>query len=185
MTTGCKHGVTAESWIDFFSGDLEEDVGRRLELLLFECPRCAAEAERWGAIVGGAGIAIAPVISAEVLRALRDRGERMTENIMRPGQSRRAFFPEDGRLLIHRLQGLALEGAQRVNLSLSTPSGTTLARFEDVPFDSHAGEVIVACQRHFGESFPANIVFEVERCVVDEAEIIAAYDVDHADWGGS
>ena len=185
MTTACSHGVTAESWIDFFSGDLDEETGERLEQLLFECTHCAAEAERWGAVAGSAEVAIPPVISSEVLRALQSRGERMTENVMQPGEDGRAFFPEGGRLLIHRLQGLALAGADRVNLALSDSTGTPLVRFEDVPFDSDTGEVIVACQRHFGESFPADIVFEVERSVVDQLEVVAAYTVEHADWSRS
>jgi hypothetical protein len=182
MTTACSHGVAAESWIDFFAGDLDEETGEQLERLLFECPDCAAEAERWGALVGGAEIAIPPVITTETLRALQGRGELMNENAMQPGEHRRATFPDGGRLLIHRLRGLELTSADRVNLALSTPTGAPLVRFEDVPFDRNAGEVIVACQRHFGESFPKDIVFEVERRVVDQVEVVASYSVDHVDW---
>lgn len=185
MTPTCAHGVTSESWIDFFAGDLDEETSERLEQLMFECPRCAAEAERWGAIVGGVATAIPPVISTEAFRALRARGEIMSENVMQPGEYRRASFPKEGRLLIHRLQGAGLEGADRVNLKLSTPSGSPLVRFEEVPFDPDAGEVLVACQRHFGESFPAEIVFEIERCVADRAEVVAEFTVDHVDWSHS
>lgn len=182
MTAACSHGVAVESWIDFFAGDLDTETGERLEQLLFECAHCAAEAQRWGAIAGGAGIAVPPIITAEALRALENHGEPMSENVMQPGEQREASFPDTGRLLIHRLCGLELSDADRVNLTLSTPSGAPLARFEDVPFDRDAGEVIVACQRHFGASFPEHIVFEVERCVVDQVEIIAAHTVDHVDW---
>jgi len=185
MMTACSHGVAAESWIDFFSGDLDEETGERLEQLLFECPHCATEAERWGAVAGGAEIAIPPVISTEVLRALQGRGELMTENVMQPGESRRASFPAGGRLLIHRLQGLALAGSDRVSLALNNSTGTPLVRFEDVPFDPDTGELIVACQRHFGESFPPDIVFEVERSVVDQLEVVATYAVEHVDWSRS
>jgi len=182
MTVACTHGVAAESWIDFFAGDLDEETGDRLEQLLFECPHCAAEAERWGAVVGSAGIAIPPVITTEELRALEGRGELMTENPMQPSEHRRARFPDGGRLLIHRLQGLELARAESVNLALNTPDGASLARFDDVPFDGANGEVIVACQRHFGESFPADIVFEIERRVAGEVELVASYAVEHTDW---
>jgi len=141
--------------------------------------------EKRGTVAGSAEIAIPPVISAEVLRALEGRGERMTENVMQPGENGRASFPEGGRLLIHRLRGLALAGSDRVNLALSNSAGAPLVRFEDVPFDADTGEVIVACQRHFGESFPADIVFEVERSVVDQLEVVAAYTVQHVDWSSS
>ncbi len=179
MTAKCSHGVTAEIWIDLFAGELDKEAGGRLEQLLFECADCAAEAERWGEVAGGAGLAIPPVISTDALRALQERGELMNENAMQPGEHRQAEFPDGGRLLIHRLQGLELARADRVNLALSTPEGARLARFEDIPFDAAAGEVLIACQRHFGDSFPKKIVFEVERHVVDQAEVIATYVVDH------
>ena len=179
MTAACSHGVTAESWIDFFAGELDEEAGARLEQLLFECTQCAAEAERWGAVAGSAGLAIPPVISTDVLRALQDRGERMNENPMQPGEHCQAEFPEGGRLLIHRLQGLELSHADRVDLMLSTAEGAPLGRFEDAPFDRTAGEVLVACQRHFGESFPEKIVFEIERRIGDQVELVATYVVDH------
>ena len=67
MTAACSHGVTAESWIDFFTGELDEEAGERLEQLLFECAHCAAEAARWGTVIGGVEIAIPPVLSTKAL----------------------------------------------------------------------------------------------------------------------
>ena len=182
MTAACSHGVTAEHWIDFFASELDEEPERRLEQRMFECADCAAEASRWAAIAGGASIVIPTVISSEALRALQDRGEPMTENPMQPGEHSEAHFPDGGRLLIHRLEGLEFGPSDHVNLSLSTPEGTPLVRFEEVPFDRAAGEVIVACQRHFGESFPRVIVFEVERRIADQVEVLARYSVDHVSW---
>ena len=179
MTPTCSHDVTAEGWIDFFAGDLDEETGEQLEQLLFECPHCAAQAERWGTVAGSAALAIPPVISIDMLRALQERGELMNENPMQPGEHRKAEFPDGGRLLIHRLQGLELARADRVDLMLSTTEGTPLGRFEDAPFDRDTGEVLVACQRHFGESFPEEIVFEVERHVAGQVEVLARYVVDH------
>lgn len=182
MTAACSHSVAAEGWIDFFAGELDEETGERLEQLLFECEPCAAEAERWGAVAGSAEVAIPPVITTEGLRALERRGELMADNPMQPGEHRQAVFPDGGRLLIHRLGGLDLQQADQVNLALSTPTGTPLVRFENVPFDRDTGEVIVACQRHFGESFPRHIVFGVERSVLDQVELLATYGVDHLSW---
>jgi hypothetical protein len=182
MTPACTHENAAEDWIDFFAGELDDEAGRRLEQLLFECPSCAAEAEHWGAVAGGASLAIPPVISADALRALQARGEPMNENPMQPGDHRKASFPDGGSLLMHRLQGLALAQADRVNVALRTPAGAPLARFDDVPFDRGTGELIIACQRHFGESFPEQIVFDVERCVGNEVELLATYSIDH-DYG--
>lgn len=179
MTSACPHDIPAERWIDFFADELDEEASAQLEQLMFECPACTQEAERWGAVVGSAGQAIPPVISNEALLALQGRGERMNENPMRPGEHRQAGFPEGGRLLIHRLQGLDLTGVERVDLALSTPEGAPLAEFNDVPFDANVGEVLIACQRHFGESFPEKIVFAVARHRVDQVDVVATYSVDH------
>ncbi|MBW2629603.1 MAG: hypothetical protein JRE45_18575 [Deltaproteobacteria bacterium] len=179
MTAACSHGVAAESWIDFFASELDDEAGERLERLLFECTQCAAEAERWGAVAGATGLVIPPVLTPEALRALQNQGELMNENVMQPGDHRRAEFPDGGRLLIHRLEGLELGPDDRIDLALSTPEGAPLVRFEDVPFDRDTGEVLVACQRHFGESFPEKIVFEIERRVADQVEVLATYSVDH------
>ena len=54
-----------------------------------------------------------------------------------------------------------------------------MAEFNDVPFDANAGEVLIACQRHFGESFPEKIVFAVARHGVDQVDVVATYSVDH------
>ena len=60
MTAACSHDLSAESWIDFFADELEEAAGDRFEQLLFECTQCAADAERWGAVVGATGFVIPP-----------------------------------------------------------------------------------------------------------------------------
>ena len=65
-----------------------------------------------------------------------------------------------------------------MNLALSTAVGAPLVRLEDVPFDPATGEVLVACQGHFGEVFPEEIVFEVERHVASQVEVMARYVVD-------
>jgi hypothetical protein len=47
-----------------------------------------------------------------------------------------------------------LTGASRVDVSLADLEGKALTRFEDVPFDAEQGEVFIACQRRFAETFP-------------------------------
>jgi len=37
------------------------------------------------------------------------------------------------------------------------PDGTTRMAFEGVPFDAEAGEVLIACQRHYRAMFPDGV----------------------------
>ena len=51
--------------------------------------------------------------------------------------------------------------------------------FENVPFDAERGEVLVACQSHFADLFPPDIVFSVELVSADQQEEVARYTVLH------
>ena len=54
----------------------------------------------------------------------------------------------------------------------------------DVPFDAAAGEVLIACQRHYA-SFPPDIVFEVTAHRAGGPVLAARYTVLHVYDPGS
>jgi hypothetical protein len=58
------------------------------------------------------------------------------------------------------------------------PPRCVLFQNEDAPFDREAGEVLIACQKHF-RALPPNIVVGV--CTRDESghESLAAYTIPH------
>jgi hypothetical protein len=78
-----------------------------------------------------------------------------------PGTRREAIFQPGVDILIHRLYGLDLARAERVQLSVRVEStGDVLFEEHFAPFDRERGEVLVACQRHFS-SLPPDIAFDV------------------------
>jgi hypothetical protein len=53
-----------------------------------------------------------------------------------------------------------------------------MAEYPDAPLDRTAGEVLVACQRHF-VIFPPDVVFEVRVREPSGAEVMTRYAVPH------
>ena len=95
------------------------------------------------------------------------------------GERKEAIFPPDADLLIHRLGGLDLSRVTRVGLTVKVEeTGETIFQTDDVPFDREAGDVLIACQRHFS-AYPPNLVFEVRSHDTSYRETLAVYAVPH------
>jgi RNA polymerase sigma-70 factor (ECF subfamily) len=100
-------------------------------------------------------------------------------NPMSPGQVVEVRFPPAEKLLVHRLGGSDLRRARRLDVALVDLEGGALLRFDDVPFDAGRGEVLIACQRHFADLFPHDIVFRLEVVIGDRREEASRYTVLH------
>jgi hypothetical protein len=132
-----------------------------VETHLFACARCTRELERIAAIAIAIRALIPPVIDRATLDLLRRRGLRIVESSFSPGERREVVFREGTDILLHRLAGLSLADADRVELVVSSESSREILVHEaNVPFDAEHGEVLIACQRHFS-SMPGDVVFEV------------------------
>jgi len=57
-------------------------------------------------------------------------------------------------------------------------TGEIIFQTDDAPFDREAGEVLIACQRHFSV-YPPNIVFEIRSRDASHSETLAVYEVPH------
>lgn len=165
--------------LDYLNGELPESNERELETHIFGCGICSSEAERLAGLVTSIAGAVAPVLSHSRFSALEREGRVETVNVMRPGQATEVVYPQSGRLLVHRLGGVDLTGARRIDLDLSAPSGEEIWHLEDVPFDAERGEILVPCQSHFAGMFPRDIVFSVEVVSADRREAVAQYTVHH------
>ena len=94
--------------------------------------------------------AIPMVVLRSAVERLRARGARIRENGFAPGDRREVEFSADAELLIHRLGGLDLTGAERVDVRITAEStGALVSAVEAVPFDPAEGAVFIACQRHY------------------------------------
>jgi hypothetical protein len=163
--------------VDWWTDETPEAELDDVELHLMGCASCAAEAERVGAVVSALRATIPTVVDRERLEVLRRRGLRIGEDTFAPGVRKLAVFPPDLDLLIHRLGGMDLADAVRVELHVESESAGPIVGVPDVPFDRAAGEVLIACQQHFRD-FPHDIVFRV-RALAPTGEREAVFLVPH------
>jgi len=179
MSGPCATPVPAERFLEYFLGELTADDEQELEAHLFGCKPCADEAGRLAGLATAINRLIPPILTRTRFEALDGAGVVSQVNAMRPGDVAQVFFPPTGKALVLRLEGADLAQAQRLDVGVRTPSGEVVGRFDDVPFDASRGEVLVACQRHFAESFPRDLVFSLEVVSGDERRRVAEYTVLH------
>jgi anti-sigma factor RsiW len=179
MSAARHDPVGFETLVAYWAGDLPPAETDAVDAHVMSCAACAAASERVAIITEGVRATVSPVITARELGALRARGLRIEENPMRPGQRTPVVFGADLDLLIHRLGGLDLARAERVQVTVRVEdSGEVLLQNPAAPFDAGAGEVIIACQRHFSV-FPSNIVVEVAVREPGGSETSATYTIPH------
>ena len=160
--TPCRSPVPWETFVAYFAGDLGADEETELEGHLFGCAACAGEAARVASITETLRGMIPAVLTHEQLTALRDRGLRVRDTSLAPGDRREEHFPRDADLLIVHLGGLALPAGTRVSVTVRAEEDEkVLVSVPDAPFDPGSGEILLCCQRHFA-ALPSDIVVDVE-----------------------
>ena len=127
--------------VDYWFGELPTDEEAAFEEHLFGCGECTAkleELEALGTAVRAAWRegAVRAVISRVLLDAMKKEGLRLREYPLKPGGSVNCTIASADDFVVSRLSA-PLEGVRRLDLV------TTAGRFEDVPFDAAAGEVLV------------------------------------------
>jgi hypothetical protein len=148
MSGSCANPTPHETLVALWSGDLPADQSQALEEHLFSCDACAAASDRLGRLVAGLRQVIPPVISHAQRDRLAASGQRLRHTPVQSGVDTDAHFAADVDLLIHVLKG-DLAQAERVDVEVLDEQGVTFFEFPNVPFDGRAGEVLLACQRHF------------------------------------
>jgi hypothetical protein len=175
----CQSPIAFDALVAYWAGDLEAAESDAVEEHVMGCESCSAASSRVAAIAVAMRAQIPPIVSREVVADLRERGVRIVENPVRPGERKQVRFAPDVDVLLHRLGGLDLARATRVGVTISVEeTGDILFETDDVPFDREAGEILVACQKHF-RVFPPNVKFDV-RCRDDSGdERVATYAIPH------
>jgi hypothetical protein len=161
---------SSERLADYFGGFLEKGETEELEEHLFSCEDCALQCAQLAGLATAVRGAVPPIISERRFAELEREGRIAAVNPMSPGQVAEVRFPTGDKLLVHRLGSSDLRMARRVDVGLFDREGRALSRFDDVPFDSAQGEVLVACQSHFADLFPHDTVFRVEVVLADRLE---------------
>jgi len=161
MSLPCAEPIAAGRMVDYWAGDLDAADSQRVEEHLFACAACTAELERVARVAEALRTAIPAVVAAADMPALRARGLVVEENAFAPGTRREVTFRPGVDILIHRLQGMDLQRAERVHVSVRVEStGEVILEDPFAPFDRERGEVLIACQRHFA-GLPPDIAFDV------------------------
>jgi hypothetical protein len=137
-----------ETLVELWCGELPPESAEALEGHLFSCDVCAAASERLGALIGGLRDFIPPVISHAHRDRLLARGIRLRVTPVEPDVDANAFFAPEVDLLVHALKGNFAD-ADRVDVELLDPTGVSRLQLHHVPFDPQAGEILIACQRHY------------------------------------
>jgi len=177
----CQGPLAWGTLVDYWAGDLPPAEADRVEEHLFGCAGCAEVAARVASVTETLRAVLPPAVSRARLDALRASGIRLRENVFSPGERRAVLFEHDADLLIHRLGGLDLTGADHVSLRIVVEStGEQLAELDAVPFERGEGAVLIACQRHFA-SLPADTRFElaIHASGIPSAVTRAEYTVIH------
>jgi len=127
--------------VDYWFGDLDAAEEAQFEEHLFGCAECTAKLEELAAL--GAAVraawcagAVRAVISRALFEAMKKEGLRLREYPLGPGGSVNCTIAATDDFVVSRLSA-PLAGVRRVDLV------TSGGRFEDVPFDAEAGEVLV------------------------------------------
>jgi hypothetical protein len=82
-------------------------------------------------------------------------------------------------LLVFALRG-DLSQADRLDVEIASPTGEPKYLLENVPFDRQRGEVLIACQRHFEDMFPAgDPIFTVRAIEAGKQRSVGEYVVTH------
>jgi hypothetical protein len=179
VTERCQSPIAFDSLIAYWAGDLDPSESDALEAHVMGCPSCSAASARVAAIAVAVRAQIPPIVSREIVAKLRERGLRITDNPVRPGERKEVAFEANVDVLLHRLGGLDLSRATRVGVTVSVEeTGDVLFQTDDAPFDREAGEVLIACQKHFS-AFPPNIQFHVRSHDASGQERVTAYTVPH------
>ncbi len=171
--------VSSERLLDYLAGLLGEADEEVFEEHLFSCRPCALEAEKLFGLLSAVHRAVSPVVTAERFQVLEREGRIAEVKLLSPGRTVEVRFPPAEKLLLLRLGGSDLSRARRVDVDLLDLEGRVVAHFDDVPFDSARGEVLLACQRHFADLFPHDMTCRLERVVGESREEANRYTVLH------
>lgn len=181
--TACAHPLDPDRVAAWLLGELDDAGEQALEQHLFGCASCASMAEGIQAMTAGLAELVPPVVTANALRRLRERGLRVGENVFSPGDDREAFFAADLDLLVHRLVTDPATGPasdESVDVEIFGETAEPLMHVEAVPLDRATGAVYVACQRHYrAMGFPNDLRFRVSAVRGAARRVLGEYDVRH------
>lgn len=175
----CASPIAAERLVAYLANDCDAGEVAAIEEHIFACDECARESERIAHYAQTLRTRIPPIVRREDVDAMRAEGLAVRENMFAPGVRKDAVFQPGDDVLIHRLGGLDLAGADRVDVLVRSEHGGPIFKDLFVPFDEARGEVLIACQRHFQLLGPPEVAFDVEVHRKGAPPVKATYFIPH------
>lgn len=164
---------------DYFAGELSSDEEKALEDHVFACDGCARAFDQAGALAAALRELVPPVVSRRKLESFLSCGTPLRIVSVEPGERTFAEFSHELEFLIFNLH-VELDGVKRVDFEIADKTTHTTMAFENVPFDATRGEVLVACQRHYVESFPdPEPIFRLYSVDSEGRRLLGEYVVEH------
>lgn len=146
MIRFCAESIPSATLVEYWFGELPAEAEARIEEHFLGCAQCSAELETLALL--GQGVraafekgAIHAVISTPFLSTMKERGMRLREYPVAPGESVYCTIGKDDDAVVARLKA-PLAGFGRVDLVATDETGKLLYRVDDVPYDPAAGEVL-------------------------------------------
>ena len=184
------HHADFSTLIDYWFGELDEAAQAALEEHYLGCGACSARLAEVEALASGVrraftGGLVRGVVTPAFVEKVRSSGVRVREyRVERNGSVNCTVAPED-QMLVSRLQA-PLEGVRRVDVVVSSSVTQGPLRFDDVPFDPAAGEVVMAPSIAYVKSMPAYVT--VMRVLAVEAgaeRVLGEYTFSHSPHASS
>jgi hypothetical protein len=184
----CREPLPDETLLDWWSGELEPAEARRVERHLLACGSCSGRAGSLAAVADGVRALVregrlAAVVSPVVVERLRREGRRIREYRVAPGGGVQCTVGPDDDVVLARL-GADFAGVTRVDL-VRRSGDAPEERYDDLPFDAAAPELIFAPPTDVLRAMPA--VVERMRLVAVEPggeRLLGEYVFDHTPWPG-
>ena len=175
--TRCAAPIEFEKLVAWWLGELPEADAGTLEEHLFGCAHCTRRMEALVALADGVRAAVRGgrvgiVVSAPFVEVMKRSGMRLREYRVAPGESVNCTLRADEDAVISRFGG-SLAGVTRLDVVQRVSVGGVdepEVRFEDVPFDPAAGEVLHLPPAAVLKAMPAHTV-RVRLIAVGEAPL--------------
>jgi hypothetical protein len=168
-----------ETLVALWAGDLDESEAMSIDEHVFGCDACTAASTRLAQLVGGLRETIPFVISHAHRDRLAADGSRIRVTRVEPNATAHAHFAPEVDLLVHALRG-DFSLAERVDISISSPTDPRRIVVQEVAFDRESGEILIACQRHYEPMFSGgDLVFSVDAIERGQPRRIGDYLVVH------
>jgi len=169
----CAALETIAAWAQ---GELPTPESEAFEEHLFACEGCARNTHRMQRLVEQLSVALPPVLTLARRQALAARHPRLPAVDVEPGQRRRLRLGGTQPVGVWVMHA-PLAGATRVDLS-ARAGGSLLFALVDVPFDPVRGEVVLACQTHYG-ALPPLLEVSLTATGPDGERPVNEYILDH------